>query len=104
MRILPHLKEELGDSTRINTRYELVAELADGVFGLDDNPYEPAVFFSKPKGKSQDLGEAVVPKDGQCGVLDAMDRLAERVVSRYGISPNEVKMRLALRGGGDGLE
>ena len=103
MRILPHLKEELGNSTRIITRYELVAELADGVFGLDDNLYEPpVVFFSRRK--SSALRERVIPEDGQCGVLDAMDRLVERVMTKHRISPNEVKMRLALRGGGDELE
>lgn len=96
MRILPHLMGELGDHMELVVKYELIAELADGRFGFGENPYETVVFFAKRM--KSDLVEKVIPKAGQCGVLDAMDMLVERVMTMYRVSQNEVKMRLALRG------
>ena len=90
MSILPHLKEVLGVQAPID-RYEVVAKLAGGQFGL--NPLDPmSIFFGD--GDKTYIHTSVGPDS----ICVAMDRLVEKVMAKCGITQSEVEMRLKLRG------
>lgn len=94
MRVLPFLRDALGDHAPID-RYELVAELADGIFGIGVPNQE--IFFHGVGWKFA-LTENKAPGGEPYKAWDAMERLVGRVMEKCGISPAEVEMRLALRG------
>jgi len=90
MSILPKLREALGVHAPID-RYRVVAELAGGHFGML-TPDSMLVFFG---GGDKSYIYTNVGPDSICV---AMDRLVEKVMTKYGITQSEVEMRLELNG------
>ena len=94
MRVWPPLKDELGEYAPLD-RYELVAKLADGCFGYNVIGLDRKVFFiSNGKIMAEDVASEHEPRK----IRDAMENLIGKIFREHGISPNEVEMRLALKG------